>query len=210
MGCDVSEKRVGIADAGEKAFIAALRAFDHLDPSSLGQRSFSRALLAAARSTCQENYSEDNIVSELNRVSDFFLNRGTYYYISGNMRSLRGTIVESANCTTLAHMRGNRDPKTRLPFSEEQSNLLNSTKVHNLLHNSEANADKIDGVLLPPGKACVNDCIMDELKKMVIARGGNLMGQDGKAIPSNQLKRLVRANLLLEKKNSKHTVYFQP
>ena len=106
-------------------------------------------------------------------------------------------------------MMGDLDPKTCRPFTEEHLNWLQYTTVHNLLHNSEANADNIDGVLLPPGKACVNDCIMDELKKMVIARGGNLTGRDGKAIPSNQLKRLVRANLLLEKENSKHTVYFQ-
>ena len=48
---------------------------------------------------------------------------------------------------------------------------------------------------------------MNELKAMVIARGGNLTSE-GKAMVKEELQVLVRAFLSVEKENTKHTVYF--
>ena len=77
------------------------------------------------------------------------------------------------------------------------------------MHNSAAPREDINGLSLPEGKATVDKCTVDELKAMVIARGGNVTGKDGKALPKPELVRIVRAYLLLEKQNTKHTVYFK-
>jgi len=49
---------------------------------------------------------------------------------------------------------------------------------------------------------------VDELKAIVIARGGSVTGKDGKALIKNELQRLVEAYLFGEKENSIHAVFF--
>ena len=53
------------------------------------------------------------------------------------------------------------------------------------------------------------DCRLEELKAMVISRGGNVTGRNGGALSRAELQATVRAYLSLEKDNSKHTVYFK-
>ena len=43
---------------------------------------------------------------------------------------------------------------------------------------------------------------------MVIARGGNVTGRDGKALRREELQRIVRAYLAMEVENSRVTAYF--
>ena len=91
-------------------------------------------------------------------------------------------------------------------FTADQRKKIDSVQSHNLHHNSCANKSKLNGLSLPPGKT-INDCSVDELKRMIIERGGSLQG-DGKALTKGKLKLIVKAYLLMEKENTRHTVYF--
>ena len=51
-------------------------------------------------------------------------------------------------------------------------------------------------------------CLVEELKAMLIARSGNVTGSNGKGLNKIELQKMVRAFLLVETDNSKHTVYF--
>ena len=109
---------------------------------------------------------------------------------------------------TIRHMNGDLDPSSRSPFTDEQKKQIGSIQTHNLLHNSAAERGGISGLSLPEGRGSITDCKVDELKAMVIARGGTVTGRDGKAIKKADLQRIVRAYLFVEKQNPKHTVYF--
>jgi hypothetical protein len=54
----------------------------------------------------------------------------------------------------------------------------------------------------------VASCNVEQLKTMIIARGGNVTGGDGRGLNKEQLQKYIRVYLSMEQENTKHTVYF--
>ena len=208
MGCDISEKGSGICDAGKEAFLKALKSFDEKDSSQLTPRNFAQELRTHAKPQCRLSYSVDKIAAELNRVCKWFSSDASFYDVAGNMRTVSGAIVKSSSRATRRHMRGELDPKSATEFTSTQKRQIESIEVHNLVHNSAARRESINGLSLPQGRDTVASCKVEELKAIVIARGGGVTGRDGKALNKVQLQKIVRAYLSMEAENSKHTVYF--
>jgi len=105
-------------------------------------------------------------------------------------------------------MSGDVNPKTCAKFTADERRKIEATQPHNLLHNSAARRDNINGLSLPSGRETVSSCRVEELKAMVIARGGGVTGRDGKALRREELQKVVRAYLSMEAKNTRSTVYF--
>ena len=117
MGCDISEKESGVADAGRGAFINALTSFDDDDSGELNPRSFATKVREFARPQCRISYSVGSITRELERVARWFAVGGTFYDEAGNVRSVDGGIVRAASPMTRRHMRGDLNPKTLSEFT---------------------------------------------------------------------------------------------
>ena len=208
MGCDISEKESGVADAGRGAFINTLRSFDDDDSGELNPRSFATKVREFARPQCRLSYSVGSITRELERVARWFAVGGTFYDEAGNVRSVDGGIVRAASPMTRRHMRGDLNPKTVSEFTSDEKRKIAAIQPHNLLHNSAARRENISGCSLPRDRTTVADCKVEELKAMVVARGGNVTGRDGKSLKKMELQKVVRAYLSLEMENPSGTVYF--
>jgi hypothetical protein len=153
------------------------------------------------------SYSAMKIQRELERVSKWFSRDGTYYDNDGNIVSISGALVKESSSSTLKHINGELDSKTGREFSCDQQAKIQLIQQHNLIHNSAAERSQIYGLSLLEGMAIVNNCRVDQLKAMVIAQGGSVTGRDGKSLGKEQLVRIVKAYLALEKENPKHTEY---
>ena len=209
MGCDISENASGIAHVGPKVFFEALRSFDDKPPGRLTAPSFATALLSNAQQRCREMYSRSRISTELRRVARWFTVGGTYYDPDANVRSISGAMVQAASSTSCRHMAGDLNSKTMEEHSRDERSQIDAVQPHNLIHNSAARRETINGLSLPSARATVAECRPDELKAMIVARGGGVTGKDGKALNKEQLQRMVRAYLSVENENKKHTVYFK-
>ena len=187
MCCVISKAGSGIKGAGGSAFLSALKTFDSRDPSTLGYLSFVNDLLEHSTSTVQMHYSVAQISNELRKVSKWFMEDATYYDDVGNIVSVSGRVIEESNANTICHLNGNSDPKTRSEFTPAQKMTIESFHHHNLLHNSTAKREEINELSLPEGKATLNECKVDELKVMVIARGGGVTAKGGKALSKSEL-----------------------
>jgi hypothetical protein len=152
--------------------------------------------------------AKKEIITELTRVRKWFTTRGTYYDCDGNIFTAGGELKKRASRATRGHMEGRMDPKSYKPFTPDQEEQLNALQSHNLAHKSYKNKEEINGLSLPEGKTSVSECKVDELKAIVISRGGSVTGKDGKAFNSKELQQLVKAYLFGEKKNIIHTVFF--
>ncbi|KAL7525604.1 hypothetical protein ACHAWF_004185 [Thalassiosira exigua] len=64
------------------------------------------------------------------------------------------------------------------------------------------------GLSLPNGRNSIMECRVDELKAMLVVRGGSVTAKDGRALNRDELRRLVTVYLSMEGENKKHTVYF--
>ncbi|KAL7554211.1 hypothetical protein ACHAWF_017633 [Thalassiosira exigua] len=208
MGCDISQNESGIIGAGPTAFIAALRAFKDTEPTALLAPFFAKKLREEATPRCRLSYGEKAIADELDRVSQWFSSGGSFYDKDSNIFSVSGKLARPSSAASRRHMRGEINPKTFAEFTAEEKGVIESIRPHNLLHNSEASREKINGLSLPANRETIASCRGEELKAMVIARGGSVTGRDGKALRVPELRRIVRAYLSLEKENPKHTVYF--
>ena len=153
-------------------------------------------------------HSISEIATELRRVARWFSRGGTYYDADANILSTSGKIVQATSPKTRRHKVGHLNPKTMREYSYEERTHINAIKPHNLVHDSAARREHVNGMSLPSDRSTVAECRPEELKAMVIARGGNVTGGDGKALNQKELRKTVRAYLSLESQNSKHTVYF--
>ena len=211
MGCDISKEECGIKKIGRQTFLAALRSFEKKHPSSLNEESFAKALKKKLPITSAIPFigiSATNIQNELTRVRNWFTRRGTYYDSDGNICSLEGEIIEKANYVTRQHMKGMLDPKTRDKFTSEQQRNVQSVQSHNLTHNSAVKKEQLNGLSLPPGKNTVEDCTVEQLKAMLIVRGGNVSTSCGKNMNKAQLVCVVKAFLLAENENRRFASFF--
>lgn len=206
MGCDISRDKSGMIGIGRMCFLKALREFECDNPPQFSALAFARNLRKHGDIQTRTKYSPTAITDELERVSAWFSRGGTYYDEAANVLSVAGEIVKSSSRITKEHMAGSRDPKTSSLYTNDQKIKINSVQSHNLLHNSATDKSKLNGLSLPDGKT-LDECTVDELKRMVIVRGGSLQG-DGKNLTKDKLKRFVKAYLLMERERSKHTVYF--
>ena len=203
-GCDISVNRSGIMGAGKATFMSALQSFYNKVASLLTPRLFSKALQKFGSLAC----TVEDIEKELARVSDYFSKRGTYYDRAGNIYSVEGKLIQRANKTTRRHMKGELNPKTVAELTADEKRGVASVKPHNLLHNSAVCRDKINGISLPENRSSIDDCIVEELKAMIICRGGSLTGKDGKALTRPQLLLQLKAYMKLEKQKPSSIVYF--
>ena len=104
-------------------------------------------------------------------------------------------------------MRGDLNPTTVSEFTSNEKRKIGAIQSHNLLHNSAARWENISGCSLPRDRTTVADCEVEELKAIVVARGGNLTGRDGKSPKKMELQKVVRAYLSLEMENPSGMVY---
>eukprot|EP00984_Skeletonema_dohrnii_P032075 scaffold25492_cov80-Skeletonema_dohrnii-CCMP3373.AAC.2 len=207
MGCDISEERCGIKHIGRDKFLSALESFEDKDLSALNEDSFAEALAKRTSIYRRLRGAKKTIRNELKRVGHWFTERGRYYDNDGNICTIDGVLAKRATRATRDHMEGMLDPKSCEPFTAEQLNHLDSLRTHNLAHKSYVDNKHINGLSLPEGKTSVADCSVNELKAMIIPRGGGVTGRDGNALKKQDLVRIVNAYLHGEKENS-HTVYF--
>ena len=149
MGCDISERESGIVDAGRGAFLDALQSFYDADPKELTARTFVVKLREHARPQCRFTYSSAAIADELDRVARWFTSGGTYYDDDGDVRSVSGCIVKSSSRATRRHMMGEVNAKTSAEFTAAEKSEIDKLQPHNLLHNSAASQDSINGLALP-------------------------------------------------------------
>ena len=144
----------------------------------------------------------------MDRVAWWFTSGGTYYDDDGDVRSVSGFIVKSSSRATRRHMMGEVKAKTSAEFPAAEKSKIDKLQPHNLLHNLAASQDSINGLALPKEKKTVRSCIVEELKAMVIARGGVVTARDGRALRKEELQKIVRAYLSMKTENLKNTVYF--
>ena len=198
IGCDISKNRSGIAGIGRKTFMTALDEFCDKDASFLTTRAFAKTLRNKADASVRFSFSVGEIEKELKRVAAWYTVDAKYYDRSGNVLSANGAVVRGKCRDTCSHMMGKCDPKTGRPFTQAQKDLIRRLQPHNLLHNSAADNDKIQGTSLPAGKSSVEQCSNAELKAMVVPRGGSVTGRDGKGLNQNELRKHTAAYLYVE------------
>jgi len=203
-GCDISVVRSGIANAGRETFMSAISSFDEKDASLLTPRSFAKALQKYGTLACTVR----DIETELKRVSDYFLKKGTYYDQAGNIYSVDGKLIQRGNTATRRHMNGESNTKTGKELTAEEKRDVTSVQPHNLQHNSATDREKINGISLPENKQSLNDCKVEELKAMIICRGGSLTGKDGKSLTRPQLILQLKAYMKMEKEKPSSVVFF--
>lgn len=210
MGCDVSKDSCGLKHIGRAAFFSALASFEDKDPSSLDESSFASALRRCSSTLAATFFAPRRhaIRNELRKISEWFSEKGTFYDVSGNVYTISGKLEEGASRKTLLHMNGDLDPKTRSAFTHAQKEKITSVESHHLLHNSAVGTDKLNGLSFPEGKSSVEQCTVDELKAMIIPRGGKITGKNGKPLKRAELEVIVQAFLLAEKENPSSPVYF--
>jgi len=208
LGCDISESKSGdIIGAGRKAFMDALESFENKDQSLLDTHSFARAL--RKHGTSKTRLLKVSVIEkELTRVSNWFTNGSKYYDCSGNVLSVDGTLIESSSNISIRHMNGELDTRERTELSSEDKISIDLIQPHNLLHNSAVDTNKIKGISLPNNKSSLTECVVPELKAMIVARGGGLTSRDGKAYNKDDLILHINAYQLLEEENPTATVYF--
>lgn len=209
IGCDISEKRSGIAYTGKEAFLDALQTFDKKPPKRLNSHSFETQLLKHTRPRCRKMYNSHSVAVDLRRVAQWFAVGGTYYDQAANVRSIGGDIVRAYSPNQRRHMIGDLNLKTVAEYTSAERMLIEVIQPHNLFQNLAARRESINGLSLPLDRATVAECRPEELKAMVVARGGNITDKDGRTLTKEQLQRMARVYLSSEKENSKHIVYFK-
>ena len=206
MGCDLSENDSGILHAGRAAFISTLDHFynNGINPTS---KQFATELRKQAMAATRPTYSALQIQRELDRVHKWYADDGTYYDVNGNVMSISGRKVSNTSHKHRQHMKGKLDPRTCQPFTNEQQKALDSVMPHNVLHNSQVDKEQLSGLSLPEGCTTLQACTVEQLKAMLIARGGSVT-KDGKSMNKPDLIQTVGSYLIQEKTNTQNTVYF--
>ena len=175
---------------------------------NLTPTAFAKKLREYATPPTRQSYSATQIRDELIRVSKWFSKDGTFYDKHGNVYSISGKEISHASNRSVNHMKGRIDPKSGAAFTLEQQKKIADVQPHNILHNSAANKENINGLSLPEGKTSVKQCQVHELKTMLLARSGNVTASNGAALAKKELQKLSRAFLNLESENPLHTQHF--
>ena len=103
-------------------------------------------------------HSSGRIATELRRVAHWYSAGGTYYDSAANVRSVSGDVVRKASSVSRRHMVGDLNPKTMAEYTREERSSIDAIQPHNLIHNSAARRETINGLSLPSGRTTVADC----------------------------------------------------
>ena len=69
MGCDISERDIGLVGVGRGTFLKVLKSFDTMEAVDLTPRSFAINMGEFARPSCWLQYSIRQCLAKLNRVA---------------------------------------------------------------------------------------------------------------------------------------------
>jgi hypothetical protein len=198
-GCDVSVESVGMKGAGKAAFLLALSMLDSQGTTPLNSSSFACALKEAAATipACNLEMTVQQIKAELDRVSRWFGDGGSFYDVDCNIRSVSWRIKHQRSEATKQHMQGKTDPKTGHQLTQEQLQTIQSVKSHNLLHNSATPTERVGRTSLPEGKT-IETSNNDDLKRFIICRGGNLSVTGGNSMRKDELQKTVASYMSLD------------
>lgn len=205
MGCDITEDAHGIRGVGRESLMAALEIL--VDENFASIELLALAIHERLPITLKQTISDSDIAERFRMVEEYFTENAIFYSTRWQIQTVGGRIVKESCPESLHHMQGDTHPKTGLPFSEEERKQLSALRPHNLLHNSEKDRRDIAGVSFPSGKASISDLNVQELKAMIIARGGSLTDPSGQAHRKEALQKLLEAFMAVEEQNSKHTVF---
>jgi 5'-3' exonuclease len=196
-GCDYTSQRNGLAGVGKKTVIDVFQCAltDHVD--SLSVESFSQLLIQQKK--CSD-MSLEFIANHLQWVVDCYTRKGCYYDKDRNVRQIDNELVDAVNNNNQQHAEGKLNPRTRLPFSSEEKQLLDSLNVCNFGHKSWILESNLIGPNnLPPHRATVEECTSAELKAMIGARGGSTVTNLGASLHKQDLVRITNSYISLEK-----------
>ena len=207
MGCDITENASGLQGVGRQTLMNSL---DSLREG--GERAsistMSKQLWEFMSDASKEKYSVLDIDREVTRIEKFFTKTATFYSPDGDIMNVAHDIVSKSCPEQLQHMQGDSHPRRPFAFTRDQLRKLQDLQPHNLLHNSSHDRARITGLSFPAGKTKVSELRVDELRGMIISRGGSLTSKAGTALRKEELQHLVEAFLAMEKQNSKNTVFF--
>lgn len=183
-----------------------METFEQLDTTPDSQ-SFASTLLLCSQEKVAKSYTITEIRDEIGWVAKWFEKDGQFYDKDTNVVSLSGAVLLEANAQSTQHSLGELNPKTKANWTDEESTAIDSIHAHNLLHNSATDRSEIAQHSLPEGVTDINQCLVHQLKNIVISHGGTCT-EDGKNMNKKQLKRCAMAHLRLEKENPLHMQVF--
>ena len=103
-------------------------------------------------------------------------------------------------------MKGQCDPRTGAPFTVEQQHIFDGYDPSDALHHSKIKT--LQASELPNNKSSVFECTSEELKPMVLARGGSITSHAGRPVHVDDLKEVAAGFLNLEMEVPSRKVYF--
>ena len=150
---------------------------------------------------CRLTYSGKSIADELNRVARWFSSGGTYYNLVGKVCSILGPIVKPSSAATRRHMKGSVNPKTSAKFMVNERRKIEATQPHNLLHNSTAQRNNINGISLLSGRERVSSYRVEELKARLLWQSSLKRGppEDSTDLPVNGSRKYEEYGVLQPK-----------
>ena len=209
-GCDGSEHKCGIQGVGETTLLAIL--------DDIYEASAELTVEAvASKVRCDGSMDTQWVQGEMERVIAGFTD-AEYYRDDGAVLSLKDNeaVVVPASAETLAHMAGERDPKTGMPFGGlESQEALTSLKPGLLTHNNTIDPSSVPGGVLPKP---LGECGVADLRSFITARGGTSSGMDKRdlqlvvqdylnvedELPPNLIDRSDTSGLMLKKIETTH------
>ena len=157
-----------------------------------------RSIRKFALNVTHVSCSVEDIEKELLRVLDYYSKKVTHYNKDGDVYLVEVKITRQINETTHHRMRGELDPKTVKELIEDEKSYLALVKPYDVLCNSASDRNKIKGISLPENKSSIEECAVEDLKVVIICRGGSLTGKNGKSLSRSQLLLQVKASLKIE------------
>mmetsp|Transcript_17408 Transcript_17408/g.22628 ORF Transcript_17408/g.22628 Transcript_17408/m.22628 type:complete len:177 (+) Transcript_17408:496-1026(+) len=129
----------------------------------------------------------------------------TYSYTTGYIPVCLGNVETKLTdaCASFfckEHAEGLLNPKNGAQFDESKLFLLNEYQVFNALHRSLIEPGLIVDFGLPPGRANLKSCTVQELRAMLNARDGNTVSENGNNMTKKDLYATMKAFIRLEEK----------
>lgn len=184
-GCDYSTVKSGILGVGEtglfKAFEAIYQSREDLTIVNVALSTTPTPQMpqtpkdtaAEVASVVAEVVAVVSVVGEVSRVGACFTG-ARYYTEAGSVRQLdNDKILIAASDDLSAHRRGERDPKTGLPFDLITQDLIDNLCPGTLCHNHIVDASAVPGAVLPKP---LMECDVAALRLFISARGGTSSG----------------------------------
>ena len=124
------------------------------------------------------------------------------------IRIVEVKIIRKNNETIRRRTKDELNPKAVKELTDNENRDVVSVQPYSSLHNSAADRDKINGVSLPEKRSSIEEFIVEELKDVIICRGGSLTGKDRNSLKISQLMLQIKACTKMEKEKPSSIVYF--